>query len=72
MTETFYRTENYNDPTRFGGLIYPSDFNTDFRGNNTHGSEIAARIMSDMKFDMRCKHNIENMKLAKQKQKENK
>lgn len=74
MAETFYRIGNYNtDPTRFGGLIHYSDFNTDFRGkDNTDGSEIAARIMSDMKFDMRCKHNIENMKLAKQKQKENK
>lgn len=63
MTETFYRTGNYNDPTRFGGIIYYSDFNTDFRGkDNTNGSEIARRIISDWGFDMRCKRNIENNK----------
>lgn len=71
MTETFYRTENRNtDPTRFGGLIYYSDFNTNFRNeDNTNGSEIARRIMSDRKFDMQCKRNIENNKSRKQKPK---
>ena len=64
MTETFYRTGNYStDPTIFGGLIYYSDFNTDFRGkDNTNGSEIARRIISDWVFDMECKRNIENNK----------
>ena len=29
----------------FGGLIYPSDFNTDYRGkDNNNGSQIASRI----------------------------
>lgn len=70
MTETFYRTGNYNtDPTRFGGLICYSDFNTDFRGkDNTNGSEIARRIMSDRKFDMQCKRNIENNKSRNKKE----
>lgn len=70
MAETFYRTGNYNtDPTRFGGLIHYSDFNTDFRGkDNTNGSEIARRIMSDRKFDMQCKRNIENNKSRNKKE----
>lgn len=69
MTETFYRTGNYNDPTRFGGIIYYSDFNTDFGGkDNTNGSEIARRIMSDRKFDMQCKRNIENNKSRNKKE----
>ena len=34
----------------FGGLIYPSDFNTDYRGDdNINGSTIASRIESDFK-----------------------
>lgn len=70
MTETFYKTGNYNtDPTRFGGIIYYSDFNTDFREkDNTNGSEIARRIMSDRKFDMQCKRNIENNKTRNKKE----
>ena len=40
------------DHTTFGGIIYPSDFNTDYRGkDNTKGSTIASRIISDQKFD---------------------
>ena len=36
----------------FGGIIYPSDFNTDYRGkNNINGSTIASRIMSDWNWD---------------------
>ena len=70
MTRNYYRTENYNtDTTRFGGIIYYSDFNTDFRGKeNTNGSEIARRIMSDRKFDMQCKRNIENNKTRNKKE----
>lgn len=50
-------TQNYSKlhiPTReefhrqFGGVIYQSDFNTDYRGNdNTNGSIIASRIQSE-------------------------
>lgn len=36
------------DYTKFGGLIFPSDFNTDYRGkDNTNGSSIASRIEAD-------------------------
>ena len=70
MTRNYYRTGNCNtDPTRFGGIIYYSDFNTDFRGkDNINGSEIARRIMSDRKFDMQCKRNIENNKSRNKKE----
>ncbi len=34
----------------FGGLIYQSDFNTDYRGkDNTNGSIIASRIECDFR-----------------------
>lgn len=60
MTENFY-TRNYNtDHTTFGGLIFPSDFETDYRGNdNKNGSSIAHRIATDQKFDEECRKNIE-------------
>lgn len=57
MTATKTTTRNHNNlhiTTRnefhknFGGIIYQSDFNIDFRGkSNTNGSIIAARIESD-------------------------
>lgn len=50
--ETKYGTERFDKEHRhFGGIIYPSDFNTDYRGtDNTHGSPIASRIASDFKI----------------------
>lgn len=47
-----HKTNRYGiyetDHTKFGGLIFLSDFNTDNRGkNNTNGSKIAIRIESD-------------------------
>ena len=59
MTETFYKTRKYKvDHSTFGGLIFPSDFNTDNRGkNNYNGSPIAKRIDSDNKFDQQCRKN---------------
>ena len=46
------------DHSTFGGIIYPSDFNTDYRGkNNTDGSPIAKRIISNQKFDEYCRQN---------------
>lgn len=47
------------DHSRFGGVIYASDFNTD-RGRklNTDGSPIARRIISDRKFDLQCLNRI--------------
>lgn len=60
-----YGTENSSiDHTRFGGIIYPSDYTTDHRGkSNTHGSPIAARIARDRTFDNQCRKNIEILKL---------
>ena len=53
------QNEDYiNDPSRFGGRIYLSDFETDYRGkDNTTGSIIASRIISDWRFDEMCKKN---------------
>ena len=61
MPETFYRTGNYKvDHTTFGGVIYPSDFNTNYREkDNTNGSSIAHRITNDSNFDKQCKKNKE-------------
>lgn len=62
MPETFYKTRTYKvDHTTFGGIIYPSDYNTDYRGkDNTNGSVIAKRIASDNRFDEKCRKNILN------------
>lgn len=51
MTNNFYRTETFDKEHRhYGGKIYQSDFNTDYRGKEcTNGSSIAARIMSDFR-----------------------
>lgn len=53
-------TENtrydYDDPhSHFGGIIYPSDFNTTHPDNRN----IANRIASDWSFDMQCRKNEE-------------
>lgn len=47
-----HKTNRYGiyeiDRTKFGGIIYSSDFNTDYRGKyNTNGSQIALRIETD-------------------------
>lgn len=49
MTGTTNRYGIYEvDHTKFGGLIFPSDFNTDNRGKNNYGgSQIASRIEAD-------------------------
>lgn len=51
MTQNFGRTERFDKENRhFGGLVYPSDFNTNRKGTTqTHGSAIAARIESDFR-----------------------
>lgn len=55
------KTTNYKtDHHTFGGLIYHSDFNTDYkRKSNNNGSMIAQRIISDKKFDKQCMQNKE-------------
>lgn len=74
MTETFYRTGIYKvDHTTFGGIILPSDFNTDHRGKDTpNGSSVAKRIFMDWNFDKKCKGNREdyNRKINWRKQNE--
>lgn len=64
MAETFYRTKSYDmEHTQFGGLIYPSDFNTDYRGkDNTNGSTIANRIAYDQRLDQQWRKLILNRK----------
>lgn len=64
MTGTTNRYGIYEaDHTKFGGIIYPSDFNTEMgRKHNTKGSSIASCIISDRNFDKYCKRNIENRK----------
>lgn len=67
MTETTNRYGIYEaDHTTFGGKIYLSDFETDHKGkNNTKGSTIAQRIMSDKKFDTQCRKNREEVERNK-------
>lgn len=53
MTENYYRTRNYKpDHSTFGGKIYGYDF------CYMTISDIAQRIISDWKFDEKCKKNI--------------
>lgn len=60
MTGNYYKTGFYKpDSSTYGGRVYASDFETDFRGNDNQGSPIAQRIISDWNFDIRCKKNIE-------------
>ena len=57
MPKEFYRTGNYKpDHTTFGGIICQSDFNTYYSGSSTNGSSVAARIVSDWRFDESCKN----------------
>lgn len=61
MTENYYTSSNYADHTTFGGCIYLSDFETDYRGKDTlEGSSIAKRIAADWRFDNTCKVQAEN------------
>lgn len=59
MTQTTNRYKTYEvDHTKFGGIIYPSDFSTDYRGkDNSNGSTIANRIARDKRFDEQCRRN---------------
>lgn len=53
------------DHTTFGGIINPSDYNTEMgRKSNIKGSAIASRIISDKNFDKQCKRNLE-LKMGK-------
>ena len=62
MADTLYKTNSYDtNHTQFGGYVYSSDFNTDYRGkDNTNGSTIANRIAHDQQFDKQCRKNKES------------
>lgn len=53
MKNNFCITETFDKEHRhLGGVIYPSDFNTDYRGSNSlNGSFIASRIASDYRWE---------------------
>lgn len=54
-------TRSAADPSCFGGFLYPSDFNTEYRGKiNAAGSAAARRILSDRRFDKSCREMKEN------------
>ncbi len=59
---TDLRTETFDkEHIHFGGVIYSSDFNTDYRGNdNTNGSTIASRIESDFRREKKMKEALSN------------
>ena len=56
-----------HDSTRFGGLIYSHDFNTNYNTDvldngydSDQGSEIATRIKQDFIFDEQCRQNLKS------------
>lgn len=54
MTDTFNRLDvRKEDHSTFGGIIYPSDFDTNYSSGT-----IAQRIVSDKNFDEQCRRNI--------------
>ena len=56
LTTTFYRTENYRtDHSTCGSKIYNYDFD-----GYVSITDMAERIISDWKFDEKCKKNREN------------
>lgn len=48
-------TQHIRDNTKFGGLIYESDFNTEPNAPSKH---MAQRIAQDWAFDETCRKNI--------------
>lgn len=60
--------KNTYSPTTFGGVIYDSDFYTEYGGEEAKESSIAGRIINAWKFDQQCLRNSElrdNRKLYK-------
>lgn len=51
----FYTTGNYDNNSTFGGIIYNYDFD-----GYTSMADVASDIISNWKFDERCKRNAEN------------
>ena len=61
MTRNYYRTGNYKpDRSTCGSVIYNYDFD-----GYVSISTIAERIISDWKFDEKCRKNIINKKYAR-------
>lgn len=69
MTKSINKYGTYKvDHTKFGGYIYPLDFNTDYRGKcNTNGSSIANRIARDDELDKQWQKNMKYKKNVKDK-----
>ena len=68
MTENFDKTINiHTNHSSFGGIIYPSDFETEYYSEN--GRNIASRIASDWNFEKQC---LKNEIARERKRKENK
>ena len=60
MTRNYYTTGNYNpDYSTFGGIINFSDFCTD-HNRSEKSKSWAERIVSDWKFDERCRKLANN------------
>ena len=56
MTKNYYKTGNYKqDYSTFGGVIYNYDFD-----GYVSMRDMAERIISDWKFDERCRKNVLN------------
>ena len=76
MENYYYKTptKTHKDPTRFSGVIYATDFETDLEGiDEAHDFSMyqtAKRIISGWKFDERCRKNIEKLKEQKDLQKD--
>ena len=53
-------TKSYH--TTFGGIIYDSDFNTNYKkgSSSRNGSDIAAIILRDRSFDEQCRRQLQN------------
>lgn len=68
MSRTINRYGIYEvDHSTFGGIIYPSDYNTDNLGkNNYSGSPIANRIVSDSQLEKQWRKNRESIERNKQ------
>ena len=58
MTNKSYYTKKFDkEHIHFGGNIYLSDFNTDYRNKNNNGASIASRIETDMRWEKKLLEN---------------
>lgn len=62
MMKSSYKT----DHTKFGGLIYLCDFNTNFsKQYAAKESSVANRIANDMRFDEQCRKIRQELEVEK-------